>query len=89
MRTHAPNSPLATVCNPRYTGEDGFEISVDNAHALKLTEALMANPRVRLAGLGPRDSLRLEVRTLRRTADGAWGKGAEGGGVGCPRAAAL
>jgi hypothetical protein len=45
----------------RYTGEDGFEISIPNASAVGFAEQLMANPRVRLAGLGPRDSLRLEV----------------------------
>ncbi len=49
-----------TLC--RYTGEDGFEISVPNAAAVALGEKLLSNSRVRLAGLGPRDSLRLEVR---------------------------
>lgn len=51
---------LVDLC--RYTGEDGFEISVDNAKVVELTNKLLDNPRVRLAGLGPRDSLRLEVR---------------------------
>jgi glycine cleavage system aminomethyltransferase T len=45
----------------RYTGEDGFEISVPNSHAVALAEKLVADKRVRMSGLGPRDSLRLEV----------------------------
>ncbi len=34
----------------RYTGEDGFEISVPSTHAVALAEKLIANERVRLAG---------------------------------------
>ncbi|MEW5301921.1 MAG: hypothetical protein WDW36_004745 [Sanguina aurantia] len=49
------------VTRTGYTGEDGFEISVGHNHTLALAEQFMANPRVRLAGLGPRDSLRLEA----------------------------
>eukprot|EP00877_Chromochloris_zofingiensis_P001110 jgi/Chrzof1/109/Cz01g03240.t1 len=49
------------VTRTGYTGEDGFEINVPNSHAVKLAEALVSNPEVRLAGLGPRDSLRLEA----------------------------
>lgn len=45
----------------RYTGEDGFEISVPSTAAVALADKLVANPRVRLSGLGPRDSLRLEA----------------------------
>jgi hypothetical protein len=45
----------------RYTGEDGFELSIPNDSALELCEALMADSRVRMCGLGPRDSLRLEA----------------------------
>ncbi|RKO95014.1 glycine decarboxylase complex subunit T, partial [Caulochytrium protostelioides] len=38
-----------------YTGEDGFELSVDHAAAAPLVEALLAHPdTVRLAGLGAR-----------------------------------
>eukprot|EP00842_Homolaphlyctis_polyrhiza_P005302 jgi/Hompol1/5773/HPOL_002056-RA len=44
-----------------YTGEDGFEISVPHEHVVKLTEALLEHPDVELAGLGARDSLRLEA----------------------------
>ena len=45
----------------RYTGEDGFEISVPNDRALELAKKLLENPRNRLCGLGARDSLRLEA----------------------------
>ncbi|MBP1806037.1 glycine cleavage system aminomethyltransferase GcvT [Rubellimicrobium aerolatum] len=44
-----------------YTGEDGFEISVSAARAEALATALLAHPAVRPAGLGARDSLRLEA----------------------------
>eukprot|EP00604_Paraphysomonas_vestita_P002196 CAMPEP_0174823234 /NCGR_PEP_ID=MMETSP1107-20130205/22631_1 /TAXON_ID=36770 /ORGANISM="Paraphysomonas vestita, Strain GFlagA" /LENGTH=365 /DNA_ID=CAMNT_0016044975 /DNA_START=182 /DNA_END=1279 /DNA_ORIENTATION=+ len=44
-----------------YTGEDGFEISVDENHAVALAQALVNEPEVKLAGLGARDSLRLEA----------------------------
>jgi aminomethyltransferase len=44
-----------------YTGEDGFEISVPAAHAEALARALLAQPEVRPAGLGARDTLRLEA----------------------------
>jgi len=43
-----------------YTGEDGFEISVPPAQAAFLASALLRSP-VQLAGLGARDSLRLEA----------------------------
>ncbi|MEM7569087.1 MAG: glycine cleavage system aminomethyltransferase GcvT [Pseudomonadota bacterium] len=43
-----------------YTGEDGFELSVDAASAPALAEALLAHEETQLAGLGARDSLRLE-----------------------------
>lgn len=46
-----------------YTGEDGFELSIPNDDALALARALVGEPegRVRLCGLGARDSLRLEA----------------------------
>ena len=44
-----------------YTGEDGFEISVDAAQAEALARALLAQPEVQPAGLGARNSLRLEA----------------------------
>lgn len=44
-----------------YTGEDGFEISVPADHAEALARALLARPEVKPAGLGARDTLRLEA----------------------------
>jgi len=44
-----------------YTGEDGFEISVDASDALALAKALLAQPEVKPIGLGARNSLRLEA----------------------------
>ena len=49
------------VTRSGYTGEDGFEISVPEAHAVTLAEALLAQPEVAPAGLGARDTLRLEA----------------------------
>ncbi|KAH9971042.1 hypothetical protein BGW80DRAFT_1325362 [Lactifluus volemus] len=48
------------VARGGYTGEDGFEISVPPAHTTFLASALLRSP-VQLAGLGARDSLRLEA----------------------------
>ena len=44
-----------------YTGEDGYEISVPAADAMPLARTLLAQPEVKPAGLGARDSLRLEA----------------------------
>jgi aminomethyltransferase len=44
-----------------YTGEDGFEISVPEAHTDTLACALLAQPEVKPIGLGARNSLRLEA----------------------------
>ena len=49
------------VTRSGYTGEDGFEISVPAGHAETLARALLALPEVRPAGLGARDTLRLEA----------------------------
>lgn len=49
------------VSRTGYTGEDGFEISVPADHAVKLARTLLAAEEVRPAGLGARDSLRLEA----------------------------
>ena len=49
------------VTRSGYTGEDGFEISVPAAHAITLAQALLAQPEVAPAGLGARDTLRLEA----------------------------
>ena len=44
-----------------YTGEDGFEISVESRDVVALADALAADERVKPIGLGARDSLRLEA----------------------------
>ena len=44
-----------------YTGEDGFEISVAADRVEALARLLLAEPEVAPAGLGARDSLRLEA----------------------------
>ncbi|OTF73572.1 aminomethyltransferase, mitochondrial-like protein, partial [Euroglyphus maynei] len=44
-----------------YTGEDGFEIQVSNKQAVDLADKLLQSPVSKLAGLGARDSLRLEA----------------------------
>jgi aminomethyltransferase len=44
-----------------YTGEDGFELYFDGAHAERVWAALTAGGDVTPAGLGSRDSLRLEM----------------------------
>jgi aminomethyltransferase len=49
------------VSRSGYTGEDGFEISVAATRVEALCEALLRDPRVAMAGLGARDTLRLEA----------------------------
>ncbi len=53
-------SPLA-VTRSGYTGEDGFEISVPAADAVRIAELLLGHDEVAPAGLGARDTLRLEA----------------------------
>ncbi|SAM04146.1 hypothetical protein [Absidia glauca] len=49
------------VARSGYTGEDGFELSVPTPEIVTITEKLLSNPDVEMAGLGARDSLRLEA----------------------------
>ena len=49
------------VTRSGYTGEDGFEISLDAHDAPHLAAALAARTDVTLAGLGARDTLRMEA----------------------------
>ena len=49
------------VTRSGYTGEDGFEISVPASQAETLARALLALAEVQPAGLGARDTLRLEA----------------------------
>ncbi len=51
----------ARVSRLGYTGEDGFELSVAADRAEALARRLLADGLVRPAGLGARDSLRLEA----------------------------
>ncbi len=50
-----------TATRSGYTGEDGFEISVGSRAASDLARLLLNQPEVHPAGLGARDSLRLEA----------------------------
>ncbi|WP_107498309.1 glycine cleavage system aminomethyltransferase GcvT [Thalassobius sp. I31.1] len=43
-----------------YTGEDGYEISIPEADAIRLTRLFLENDDCDVSGLGARDSLRLE-----------------------------
>jgi len=49
------------VTRSGYTGEDGYEISIPSGDTVRITEILLAEQDVELAGLGARDSLRLEA----------------------------
>ena len=55
------NSVSLFITRSGYTGEDGFEISVPQAHTDALARALLAQPEVKPIGLGARNSLRLEA----------------------------
>lgn len=51
----------AWVTRTGYTGEDGFEVALPKESAESLVGGLLKHNDVRLAGLGARDSLRLEA----------------------------
>jgi aminomethyltransferase len=51
----------AIVSRSGYTGEDGFEISLEAIHAERVARALLGESEVLPIGLGARDSLRLEA----------------------------
>jgi aminomethyltransferase len=55
------NGDACLVSRSGYTGEDGFEISVRADRAEALADRLLREPEVAPAGLGARDSLRLEA----------------------------
>lgn len=64
MNTTVGNVGDATGCRITrcgYTGEDGFEISIPANQSEHVVKLLLENPDVKLAGLGARDSLRLEA----------------------------
>ncbi len=50
-----------SVSRSGYTGEDGFEISIENKNVFKLVDTLFKNSDLLPIGLGARDSLRLEA----------------------------
>ncbi len=50
-----------TISRTGYTGEDGFELYFRNEHGPAIWDALMATDAVTPAGLGARDTLRLEM----------------------------
>ncbi len=52
---------MSSAFRAGYTGEDGFELAVAAEDAEALARLLLADDRVRPAGLGARDTLRLEA----------------------------
>jgi aminomethyltransferase len=44
-----------------YTGEDGFELAIEQSELVRIANELVAQPEVEPAGLGARDTLRLEA----------------------------
>ena len=50
-----------TISRSGYTGEDGFEISLEADTAEEIADLLCGEPEVKPIGLGARDSLRLEA----------------------------
>ena len=61
------NEMKPTISRTGYTGEDGFEIFVDNSHCLELWNILRKEGKemgLKPAGLGARDTLRLEAGYL-------------------------
>ena len=61
------NEIKPTVSRTGYTGEDGFEIFVDNSHCVELWNTLLEKGKdmgLKPAGLGARDTLRLEAGFL-------------------------
>jgi aminomethyltransferase len=60
VRTTVAGAP-AIISRTGYTGEDGFEISIEGADAERVARALLGEEEVLPIGLGARDSLRLEA----------------------------
>ncbi len=53
--------PHVTISRTGYTGEDGFELYFRDEHGPAIWDALMSTGAVTPAGLGARDTLRLEM----------------------------
>jgi len=49
------------IATTGYTGEDGYEILIENQYAGEIYEVLIKNDFVKPAGLGARDTLRIEA----------------------------
>jgi aminomethyltransferase len=60
VRASVAGAP-AIVSRSGYTGEDGFEISLEGGDAERVARALLGEAEVLPIGLGARDSLRLEA----------------------------
>jgi aminomethyltransferase len=61
VRTLRLSGETCVVSRSGYTGEDGFEISIKGDRAATFCAALLQDAAVMPAGLGARDSLRLEA----------------------------
>jgi len=55
------NDVEVEISRSGYTGEDGFELTMNSAVAEKVANEILEHSAVKLAGLGARDSLRLEA----------------------------
>ncbi len=62
----------AVIARSGYTGDDGFEIALDGAVVEEFATLLLRSPEVKLAGLGARDTLRLEAGLPLHGNDIAW-----------------
>ena len=60
VRASVAGAP-AIVSRSGYTGEDGFEISLEGGDAERVARALLSESEILPIGLGARDSLRLEA----------------------------
>lgn len=61
FRDETWNGTTITVSRTGYTGELGYELYIDAAKAVDLWEGLLKDERVKPAGLGARDTLRMEA----------------------------
>lgn len=61
VRELAIDGARAVVSRSGYSGEDGYEISLDAADTDRIARVLLADDSVEAIGLGARDSLRLEA----------------------------
>ena len=61
MTGHRIDGADCLISRSGYTGEDGYEISLANDHIVDFVKSLLACDEVAPAGLGARDTLRLEA----------------------------